>query len=170
MIDLSGYDAPAPGDVEFQLVPDGTYLAHTTNAQDVQAKGGKKSWQLALHLTVKHHGQRVPVRVYIAHSSAKREPITYGRKRIFELAQACGLEFPAPAPGQGPHLDPGAIRGQMVEVTLKLVEDSGFAPKNELEASAPARKDASGNYLDPQAETAVPADAAAPTAGLPANF
>lgn len=175
MIDLSGYNAPAPGEVEFQLVPSGTYLAHITNLANVQSRGEKKVWQLMLHLTLKHHGERVPVRTYVGHTYADGNPLTFGRKRLFDLAQAAGCQLHAPQPGNGrtgPQLQPEALRDQLVEVTLKLVEDQGFAPKLELEASAPARKDAAGNYVDPQAAAAA-ADAAAPaadSAGLPADY
>ena len=175
MIDLSGYDAPAPGDIEFQYVPSGTYLAHITNVANTQSKGGKQSWQLMLHLTLKHHGVRVPVRTYVAHTTKDGAPITYGRKRLFDLGNAAGCQLHAPQPGAGPtgpQLQPEALRGRMVEVTLKLVEDSGFSPKVELETSDTARQDARGQWIDPQAAAAAAAAAApvADTAGLPPGF
>ena len=170
MIDLSGYDVPAPGDVEYQNVPTGTYLSHIAHAAEATAKSGTQ--QLMLHLVVKHHGAKVPVRTYIAHTGPKGERIPYGRKRIFDLAVACGIGFPeAPAQEQHkPKLDASALIKGNCEVALKLVEDSGFSPKNDLETAYPARKDATGAFIDPQAAAAAAAAPAADSAGLPPDF
>ena len=159
MIPVAGHDQQQQGALE--VVPAGRYLAHVTEACEVQAKGGMRSFQLRLDLTLKHQGRRARVRVYLPHTKADgRTPISYGRKRIMDLAGACHV-----APG--PHgVDEQMLVGKLVEATLKHVPgQGGFREKNELDSAVPARKEG-GHYIDPQAVAAAPAEAA----GLPAGY
>ena len=165
MIDVRGHDARQEGQ-EYQVLPEGEYLAHIDSARDVQARGGKQSWQLELKGTLSYQGARVPFRLYVPHTQADGQTgIAYGRKRVFDLFVACGIPT-------GDMLDEGLLAGKNVILHLKRQEADGrFGPKNDLAGSRKALRP-DGGYENPQMEMAAQLAASTPadTAGLPADM
>ena len=156
MIDLRTQNEDQP---KYATVPEGEYLMHIDSAADKQAKGGKQSFQLEILATLSYRNERVPVRLYIAHTQADGQTgIPWGRKRVADLFTACGISL-------GDFVDESLLNGKLCIVKLKYSPPEGkYGPKNDLVESRSARR-GDGGYENPQA---VPV--AAESAGLPADY